>query len=84
MLLSYNHKVEDAIVHIYTYDYNRTKCTHTHGILSSVKFLELVKISQLLLLPFDQLLWPREGVTEKEKEVSSKPRRLWTEEKIQG
>ena len=82
MLLSYNHKVEDAIVHIYSYDYNRTKCTHTHGILSSVKFL------QLLLLPFDQLLWPREGdrigVTEEEKEVSSKPRRLWTEGKIQG
>ena len=64
---------------MYTYTWNFKLCKISRTV---------VKISQLLLLQFDQLLWPREGersgVTEEEKEVSSKPRRLWTKEKIQG
>ena len=63
-------------MYIYTWHFKLYKISET-----------ALKISQLLLLQFDQPLRPREGdrtdVSEEEKEASSKPRRLRTEEKIQ-
>ena len=63
-------------MYIYTWHFKLYKISET-----------ALKISQLLLLQFDQPLRPREGdrtgVSEEEKEASSKPRRSRTEEKVQ-